>query len=72
MELVARNSLVGHREEAVLLHATEVATMLGLGRSKVYEMTKCGELPVIKIGTAVRIPKKALLEWIEKHTLLAA
>ena len=58
--------------DAVLLHVEEAAKMLALGRSKVYEMTKTGELPVVRIGTAVRIPKRALFEWIEQHTEKAA
>ena len=44
------------REPSLLLHATEVAKLLGLGRSKVYEMMAARELPVVKIGTAVRVP----------------
>ena len=51
-----------------LLRVGEVAELLGLSRSKVYAMTASGELPVIKIGTAVRVPKKALEEWIERNT----
>ena len=59
-------------DETVLLRANEVAKMLGLGRSKVYEMTKTGELPVLRVGTAVRVPKQELLKWIELHTSTAA
>lgn len=54
--------------EPLLLHPSEVARMLGIGRSKVYEMTQTGELPVIRIGAAVRVPKKKLLEWIERRS----
>jgi excisionase family DNA binding protein len=70
MESVSTN--VKDCEEPVLLNASEVATMLGLGRSKVYEMTKTGELPVIRFGTAVRVPKKPLMELIERLTEKAA
>ena len=59
-------------EEPVLLHAGEVARMLGLGRSKVYEMLSARELPMLKIGTAVRVPKAALMKWIEERTEKAA
>jgi excisionase family DNA binding protein len=55
-----------------LLKAKEVATILGLGRSKVYEMMERGQLPVVHIGTAVRVPLNALLAWIEEHTEKAA
>ena len=53
---------------ALLLRVEEVAQLLGLSRSKVYEMTASGELPVMKIGTAVRVPKKALEERVERNT----
>ena len=62
----------GVEQRPLLLKATEVAQMLGLGRSKVYEMMAKGELPIVRIGTAVRVPKKALEEWIEDHTDNAA
>jgi excisionase family DNA binding protein len=58
--------------EVILLKSAEAARLLGLGRSKVYEMTRDGTLPVVRIGTAVRIPKRALMEWIEVHTSKAA
>lgn len=56
----------------LLLKAEEVAKMLGLGRTKVYEMMGSGELPVVRIGTAVRVPRKRLLDWIEENTEKAA
>lgn len=54
--------------QPLLLTATEVAARLSLGRSKVYEMIARRELPVVKIGSAVRVPRQALEEWIESHT----
>jgi excisionase family DNA binding protein len=55
-----------------LLKAFEVAKILGLGRTKVYEMMASGELPVVRIGTAVRVPRQALLDWINERTQEAA
>jgi excisionase family DNA binding protein len=61
------------REDApLLLKVDEVAKMLGLGRTKVYDMMGAGELPVVRIGSAVRVPRKQLLDWIEEHTERAA
>lgn len=51
-----------------LLRAEEVARVLGIGRSKVFEMLRAGELPVIRLGRSVRIPRRALAEWIEQRT----
>ena len=54
--------------EPLLLKAGEVAKLLGLGRSKVFAMLAVGELPVIRIGRSVRVPRAALEDWIAEHT----
>ena len=53
--------------EQLLLRPTEVARVLGLGRSTIYELMHAGELPVIHIGRAVRIPRRAVETWIEER-----
>ncbi|HEX2455411.1 MAG TPA: helix-turn-helix domain-containing protein [Vicinamibacterales bacterium] len=63
---------VRSEDAPLLLKAEEVAKMLGLGRTKVYEMMGAGELPVVRIGTAVRVPRQRLLDWIEENTEKAA
>jgi excisionase family DNA binding protein len=60
---------MSERDEGVqLLRAHEVAKLLALGRTKVYEMLEAGELPVVRIGTAVRVPRGRLLRWIDANT----
>ncbi len=50
----------------MLLRPREVAWLLGIGRSKAYELIAAGELPgVIRIGRSVRVSMKALREWID-------
>lgn len=60
------------RGQPLLLKAEEVALLLGLGRSKVYGMIASGELPVTRIGTAVRVPRAQLENWVDDHTAKAA
>jgi excisionase family DNA binding protein len=72
MESQVSRALSLNRMVPRLLRATEVATVLGLGRSKVYDMMKRGQLPVVRIGKAVRVPAHALEEWIKTHTSNAA
>jgi excisionase family DNA binding protein len=55
--------------EPLLLKATEAGILLGLGRSKVFAMVAAGELPVIRIGRSVRIPRQALERWIRDQTI---
>ena len=49
----------------LLLDAAEAAKALSLSRAKVCDLANCGEIPSIRVGRAVRIPRDALLEWIE-------
>jgi len=51
-----------------LLKAMEVARLLGIGRTKVYELMSAGELPVVRIGRFVRVPRRSLAAWIDSHT----
>jgi excisionase family DNA binding protein len=51
-----------------LLRAEEAAIVLGIGRSKVFEMLRAGRLPVLRMGRSVRIPRRALAAWIEENT----
>ncbi len=44
--------------------------MLGLGRSKVYELMAAGTLESVRIGTSRRIPQEALHEFV--HNLRAS
>jgi excisionase family DNA binding protein len=57
--------------EALLLEAREVARLLGVGRTKVYELIARRELPVISIGRCVRVPVQQLQVWIASHTEMA-
>ncbi len=43
-----------------LLTVRQAAERLSLSESKVYRMTLSGELPVQRIGRAVRIPESAI------------
>lgn len=55
--------------EKALLTVAEAARRLSLGRATAYQMVQRGELPVVRIGRAVRIPARALEEWVAAHTL---
>ena len=54
------------------MRAEEVAHVLGLSRSKIYQMMSEHALPVVRVGRAVRVPKAALREWVVHHTTEAA
>jgi excisionase family DNA binding protein len=66
----SRLLLVPHRKDLLLtdpllLRPVEAARLLGISRSKLYELLAAGELPVIHIGRSARIPLTSLRAWVE-------
>jgi excisionase family DNA binding protein len=55
-------------DRSLLLDSRAVAELLGLGRTKVFQMMANGELPVIRIGRCVRVPRSGLESWIATRT----
>ncbi len=53
-------------EEKLTLSIEEAAKLLGIGRNLCYDRVKTGEIPVIKIGRRLLVPKKALEKLLEK------
>jgi len=48
------------------LSVREAAALIGISRGKVYELIKDGEIPVIRIGQKMTIPRQAVLDWVAK------
>ena len=47
---------------------TEVAKILGIGRSKAYELVASGEIPSIRFGERLlRVPLDGLNEWLKEQ-----
>lgn len=45
----------------------QMAEFLQIGVTKAYEMSHWVGFPAVHIGRQVRVPKKALLEWLEQQ-----
>jgi excisionase family DNA binding protein len=52
--------------DKLLFTPIEAGHALGLGRTKVYELMAAGTLASVKIGTARRIPREALTEFVAR------
>lgn len=50
----------------LLLTATEAAEMLGVGRSKLYELAASGQIETVKIGKLRRVPVEAVERYVSK------
>jgi len=53
--------------EKMVLKPSEVSEVLGIGRTRAYELLSTGELPSIRIGKSIRIPVTALKQWMEER-----
>lgn len=50
------------------LSVRETAEHLGVGRNRIYDLIRTGELPYIRIGRTIRIPTETLAAWIAART----
>ncbi len=48
-----------------LLSVEEVAAFCGIGRSLAYSLVARGELPSVRLGRLVRVPRAAILAMVE-------
>lgn len=55
--------------ESVLLTVRDVQELTQLGRTKVYELMRDGQLPYLRIGRSVRIRREALDAWLKELEL---
>ncbi|MCL4464991.1 MAG: helix-turn-helix domain-containing protein [Chloroflexi bacterium] len=55
--------------DRLLLKPEEAAEVLGIGRTRTYQLLANGGLPgVVRIGKSVRISAEALRRWIAEQT----
>jgi excisionase family DNA binding protein len=46
------------------LSLKDVQQLLGIGRTKTYELVTTGELPALRIGRCIRVNRRELDEWL--------
>ena len=52
--------------EKLLLKPSEVAQLLGIGRSLTYELIARREIPSVRLGRSLRVPAESLQKWIKE------
>jgi excisionase family DNA binding protein len=52
--------------DKLLLRPTEAADLIGMGRAKTYELIRDGTLPSVRIGKSLRVPARALQDWVDQ------
>ncbi len=53
----------------MLLTVRDVEAELQLGRTRTYKLIRSGQIPVVRLGRSVRIPRDALRRWIDDHSV---
>jgi excisionase family DNA binding protein len=57
-------------EQARLVFSVqEISRLLGLSRASTYEAVRVGSIPSIKVGHRILIPKSALQELLDRHSV---
>ena len=57
--------MMGNKSESLVLTPMETASLLRIGRGTVYEQIRCGNIPSIRMGRRILIPRAALLKKLE-------
>ena len=65
------NDVEGQTLPPLLLNIPQVARVLSLSRTKVYELIETEGLPVVRFGRAVRVSLAALQQWLDKRSVAA-
>ena len=52
--------------EKLLLTVEETASLIGIGRTKVFELIATGVLESVRIGGARRVPTGAVTDYVER------
>ena len=53
------------RDDMMLLTVSETAGLLRISRNLAYELVTRGEIPAIRLGRVIRVPRAALDQWLE-------
>ncbi len=53
--------------ERLLLTVEEAAERLAIGRTLAWQLVRKGEIPMVRLGRCVRVPRRALEEWITQR-----
>lgn len=53
-------------EERITFTISEAAKIIGISKSLAYRLARDGQIPTIKLGNRILIPKKKLYKFIEE------
>lgn len=57
--------------DKLMLRIEEVCEILEVSRNTGYKLVRDKVIPSCMVGNSIRVPRKALMEWIEANTVKA-
>ena len=55
------------KNEQKLISLNELQEILGIGRTKAYDLVTSGELPAVRIVLIIRVDMRDLTDWLEQQ-----
>ena len=59
---------MGPENEQEFISLNDLQEILGIGRTKAYDLVTSGELPAIRVGRAIRVRRADLDRWAERQS----
>ena len=59
-----------HQIEPICVKVNDAARMIGVGRTKLYELIAAGEVDVVKLGKSTRVTTASLRALIQNRCLI--
>jgi excisionase family DNA binding protein len=66
----AKGRFMSNTKHSEWLSLKDVQQLLGIGRTKTYELAATGELPAVRIGRCIRVNRGELDEWLHRQRYL--
>ena len=64
---MSRATVTDVKELPEVLTVEQLQQLLGISRPKAYELANMATFPTVRFGRAIRVPKLALLRWLEQQ-----
>jgi excisionase family DNA binding protein len=53
--------------EQEFISLNQLQEILGIGRTKAYDLVTSGDLPAVRIGRSIRVDKRDLSDWLGRQ-----
>ena len=61
-----RKAVGGMSEGRLVVTVSEAAELLGISRGLAYELARAGQMPSLRLGRRLVVPRAALVTWLEQ------